>query len=555
MEVASRMPYGPSIRLKMRWMVGLKLAVLAGLAVAVSGAGTALSAARFASSPTAAASAADVAGLAQRDPAERIGVIVQLRAGASAIEAMRSVRAAGGSTTGRLLVINGFGARLSAAAGLRLSRRADVRVVSLDGRVAPQSIRASDLDAAYPFSTGAAESWNASVPATGKGIGVAVIDTGIAGDLPDFRVSGSGGESRVIASAVVNPDATTAGDSYGHGTHVAGIIAGNSWNRPSGDPLQGHYVGVAPDANLISVKASDDAGNATVLDVIYGLQFAVDHKDELNIRVVNLSLESTTAQSYTTDPLDTAVESAWFHGIVVIAAAGNRGAAADAVTRAPGNDPYVISVGGVDDQGTRAQSDDTLASWSARGVTQDGVAKPEINAPGAHIVSNLAPASAFTTLCPTCVVSGQYIRAGGTSMAAPMVSGVAALVLERYPNLTPDQLKGLLARSARVLPGGLPAVSASAALKSAAAATPAPANQRLTPNELVDATTGAIDYTRSSWSRSTWSDASDLLRSSWSRSSWSCDCFPTTADAVDPTRSSWSRSSWSRSSWSTSWTK
>ena len=140
-------------------------------------------------------------------------------------------------------------------------------------------------------------------------------------------------------------------------------------------------------------------------------------------------------------------------------------------------------------------------------------------------------------------------------MAAQMVSGVAGLVLERYPNLTRDQVKAVLTRSARPLPGGVSAVSAATAHKSLAAGAPAPANHRLTPNVLVDASTGDIDYTRSSWSRSSWSSASDLLRSSWSRSSWSCDCFPTADDTVDPTRSSWSRSGWSRSSGSTSWTK
>src|SRR5215210_4522806 len=264
-------------------------------------------------------------------------------------EGMRSVRAAGGRATQRLSVINGFGARLTAAEALELGRRDDVRVVSLDGRVAPQAIRASDIRTAYPFSTGAVDAWNRDEPATGKGVGVAVIDTGIAGDQADFRVSASNGESRVVASAVVNPGATTAGDPYGHGTHVAGILSGNSWNRGSGDPLRGRYVGVAPDASLISVKASDDAGDATVLDVIYGLQFVVDYKDELNIRVVNLSLESTEPQSYKTDPLDAAVESAWFHGVVVVAAAGNHGATAEAANYAPGNDPYVISVGAVDD--------------------------------------------------------------------------------------------------------------------------------------------------------------------------------------------------------------
>ena len=176
-----------------------------------------------------------------------------------------------------------------------------------------------------------------------------MIDSGIAGDLPDFV---TGGRSRVIASAVTNPCAADANDQFGHGTHVAGLIAGNSLNSPVKRNLAGRYMGVAPRANLISVKVSDDDGETTVLDVIYGIQFAVDNKDRFGIRVVNLSLSSTVAESYLTDPLDAAAESAWFSGLVVVAAAGNDGIAPDAVSYAPGNDPYVISVGGMDDRGT-----------------------------------------------------------------------------------------------------------------------------------------------------------------------------------------------------------
>jgi serine protease AprX len=342
---------------------------------------------------------------------------------------------------------------------------------------------------------------------------------------------------------VTNPLATKADDSYGHGTHVAGIIAGNSTNRPSSDSLRGRYAGVAPEANLISIKASDEKGDATILDVIYGLQFAVDFRSNYNIRVVNLSLESTQAESYRTDPLDAAVESAWFKGLVVVAAAGNRGTADDAVSYAPGNDPYVISVGGVDDLGTKPAIDDKLASWSSRGTTQDGFAKPEVVAPGARIVSNLAPGSAFTTMCSTCIVDRQYIRAGGTSMSAPMVAGAVALLLERRPSLTPDQVKGaLVANTRKVMDGGW---EVSAGNLTASRLDIDSVNENLTPNTLVDSSTGDIDYTRSGWSRSSWSSAAGTLRSSWSRSSWSCDCSRTSSGSIDPTRSSWSRSSWS----------
>jgi len=372
-----------------------------------------------------------------------------------------------------------------------------------------------------------------------------VIDTGLDGRLPDFAAAD--GSSRVVASAVTNPDATTALDTYGHGTHVAGIIAGNGNNRAASDPADGKYIGVAPRANLIAVKASDDAGNATVLDAIYGLQFAVDHKDQFNIRVANLSLSSTVAESYRTDPLDAAVEAASFSGIVVVAAAGNRGAADGAATYAPGNDPFAISVGAVDDRGTVVRSDDTYTDWSTIGTTQDGFAKPDIAAPGAHIVSTLAQGSAFSQLCPSCVVDGSYIRLGGTSMAAPVVAGIAALVLERHPGWTPAQVKSTLLATARDIPGRVDEANAAAAVYTE---TPASVSGKdVAPNQLLDPTTGAIDYTRSSWGRSSWGNAPDALVAGWARSSWGCTCPAPEDGAAEPTRSSWGNDV----SWESGW--
>jgi serine protease AprX len=268
-------------------------------------------------------------------------------------------------------------------------------------------------------------------------------------------------------------------------------------------------------------------------------------KASYNIRVVNLSLESGKAQSYETDPLDAAVESAYFHGILPVVAAGNRGRDHDAVDYAPANDPYALTVGAVDDQGTKSVRDDTWASWSSRGVTEDGVAKPESAAPGSHIVSTLARGSKFGRMCPSCVVDGRYIAAGGTSMAAPIAAGVAALVLQLHPDWTPDQVKTALIESGRDLPGPIAEVNALAALPSHGHGG---ANAGLTPNALVDAVTGDIDYTRSTWSRSTWSSAADALRTGWSRSTWSCTCGDD-GDGVTTARSTWSRSTWS-TSWS-----
>jgi serine protease AprX len=520
--------------------------------------------------------------------------IVRLRPGTTLVEGRALVRAAGGHVTGTLPIINSVAARMSAGSVSAIARDPHVVAVTANSGVAPQAVPPGAVDAAadpaltapadadptvpvdpastvpadpastapadatpspsggtpqaavdtsrlasaYPASVFAPAAWGAT---TGRGVGVAVIDTGIDGDLPDF--AGADGTSRVVASVVTNAGATTAADTYGHGTHVAGIIAGDGTRRDAADPAAGRYIGIAPEANLVSIKAGDDDGNATILDVINGLQFVVDHKDDYGIRVVNLSLESTTAESYQTDPLDAAVEAAWFHGIVVVAAAGNRGTAPDAADHAPGNDPFVITVGAVDDQGTQTPDDDAYATWSSVGRTQDGVDKPDVGAPGAHIVSTLAPGSDFTRLCPDCIVDGEYIRAGGTSMAAPVVSGVAALMLQRHPDWTPDQVKGTILATRRQLPGGVEEVDAQAATAQAAPTT-ANTTGRAT-NDLIDPTTGGIDYARSSWSRSSWSTAPDALAAGWARSSWSCACAPASSAAADATRSSWSRSSWS----------
>jgi len=465
--------------------------------------------------------------------------IVQLEPGVAPAEGARLVRSAGGRVTGRLPIINGLAVRLPASGVTAVGHDVRVKAVTANSRVASQAseIDTSSMATAYPASVQATKVWDS---ATGRGVGVAVIDTGIAGELADFK--GDDGRSRVIASAVVNPAATTAKDSYGHGTHVAGILAGDG-NRRS-DSLRGQYVGIAPEANLISIKASDDAGRATVLDIIYGLQFAVDHRAKLNIRVVNLSLQSATAESYETDPLDAAVESAYFHGIVVVAAAGNRGSASDATSYAPGNDPFAITVGAVDDQGTKGPGDDLVTSWSSAGRTQDGFMKPDVAAPGARIVSTLAPNSAYSTLCPTCIVDGRYLRAGGTSMAAPVVAGTAALILQRHPDWTPDEVKStILATTRKLNSPEVREVNAAAAVFATEPASGADAG--IAPNRLVNAATGDIDYSLSSWSLSSWSQASEPLTAGWALSSWSCTCSAGASGSVDPSLSSWSLSSWS----------
>ena len=365
----------------------------------------------------------------------RADYIVQMKKGTKPAAGKRLVRRLHGRVTSKTLrVINGFGARLTRKAARRLRHHRGVKAVSLNRGM---SFSAADASGGYTCpvadATTTSNKWfpgpakdvdptilntykllsqptvnavqanRAWYRVTGRGVGVAVIDTGIAGDLVDFQTPAWQG-SRVIASAVTNPCATDANDHYGHGTHVAGLIAGNSLLYPNGQEAFGKYMGIAPRANLVSVKVSDDDGNTTVLDVIYGIQFAVDHKSTYNIRVINLSLSSATAESYKTDPLDAAVEQAWNSGITVVSAAGNEALTTDGVTFSPANDPWVVTVGALDDKGTMTRLDDSLAPWSSRGLTQDGVRKPEVLAPGVGLVSTLAPNSDFAHLCPACIV-------------------------------------------------------------------------------------------------------------------------------------------------------
>jgi serine protease AprX len=498
--------------------------------------------------------------------AVRAEYIVQMDKGTSPTAGKRLVRRLGGRVTSPTLrVINGFGAALTKKAVRKLRRHRGVKAVSLNSgmeasatdvsggytcpttdattvaaKAAPGGILDPEvpvvnaitrLDQPFLKSIRADAAW---YRATGRGVGVAVIDTGIAGDLPDFQTPKSG--SRVIASAVTNPCARDANDQYGHGTHVAGLIAGNG--LAYGNTYHGKYMGVAPRANLVSVKVSDDDGNTTVLDVIYGIQFAVDNKAAYGIRVVNLSLSSTVAESYRTDPLDAAVESAWFSGLVVVTAAGNEGTTSDGVTFAPANDPWVITAGALDDKGTFTRLDDALAPWSSRGLTQDGIKKPEVLAPGAGLVSTLAPNSDFQRLCSNCVLdNGRYFRAGGTSMSAAVVSGAAALLLEEHPGWMPAQVKGALTSTLVDVPGAGGVIDVAAALDANSAF-----STNLAPNTLIDPASGQIDWARASFRRASFRDASGSpLSASWTRASFRCDCGFTDSGEVDPTRVSFRR--------------
>ncbi|HWI51112.1 MAG TPA: S8 family peptidase [Symbiobacteriaceae bacterium] len=404
------------------------------------------------------------AGLAQGSPGGNASVIVQTHGDPGT--AMQAAAALGARIVARWSIIDGFAAQMPEATAAALASRPDVKRIAADSRLQTTGrtsggtggVDSSSLVSSYQAAVGATGAWSTGL--TGNGIGVAVVDSGIQ------HSQGSGLQdlgTRVVLDVSFNSAATNQSDKYGHGTHVAGIIGGN------GQTGGGKYIGIAPKSNIFNVKFSSDDGSGTESDLISALDWVYQNRSK-GIRIVNLSVTSGVAESYTTSALDAAVEKLWTSGVVVVVSAGNLGAVADAVQYPPANDPYVITVGALDDQGTAALTDDTVAAWSSRGQTQDGFAKPEVLAPGAHIVSLRAcDACTLMRAGPDNAVDVGYFRMGGTSMAAPMVSGTVALLLEKNPQLTPNQVKWLLMNTGRTYSGmtgaGPKAVDATAAVK------------------------------------------------------------------------------------------
>ena len=286
--------------------------------------------------------------------------------------------------------------------------------------------------AVYSHVVNADQVWSQGT--TGRGVTVAVLDSGVAAD-PDLVQPAN----RLLAS-VNFADQRLTSDPGGHGTHVAGIVAGN------GGRSGGLYVGVAPEANIVDVRVLSSSGSGRISSVVRGIEWVLAHRTVYNIRVLNLSFGAPARTSYRTDPMSAAVEIAWRRGLVVVVAAGNGGPAGGTVA-SPGIDPYAITVGATDDHGTISPRDDTLAPFSSWG-SADSSAKPDLVAPGRRIISLRVAGSALDLLYPDRVVTtpsgATYIRLSGTSMATPVVSGAVALLLERRPSLSPDQVKAIL---------------------------------------------------------------------------------------------------------------
>ncbi|MEK6227074.1 MAG: S8 family serine peptidase [Chloroflexota bacterium] len=270
--------------------------------------------------------------------------------------------------------------------------------------------------------------------ATGRGVTVAVMDTGIA-EHPDLAGS-------VIARQDFVHDGATLFDPSGHGTFIAGLIAAHGET----------FRGVAPEAKLVSLRVLDQKGNGTMHAVLAAFDWLLQHRAAMHIKVLNLSFGAPQRSSYHRELLAGVVESAWFAGVTVVAAAGNGGPAAGTVAM-PGADPFVITVGSFADQGTVALNDDRESLFSSRGPTRDGFAKPDVLAPGEHIVSLRVPGTAMDREDRSVLPSGSYARLSGTSASTAIATGAAADVLEAHRAYSATQVKGALIAGGRKVVG------------------------------------------------------------------------------------------------------
>lgn len=357
------------------------------------------------------------------------------------------VRVHRGRSRARLNLVGGYLADVPNDALAALAADPAVASVHLDRPVTPLLAEAGAGDLAPTPSP-----WSSSV-FDGGGVGVAVIDSGITrwhDDLARVQQGRAVVGQRVVGFADFTRTTQGVADGYGHGTHVAGIVAG------SGYDADGAYAGVAPGAHLLVLKVLDAEGRGYVSDVIRAIEFAVTNRDRYNLRVLNLSIGAPVFESYETDPLTLAALQAVRSGLVVVAAAGNLGKNGDGEQQyggitAPGNAPWVLTVGAYSHMGTPDPSDDRVAGYSSRGPTAvDFSAKPDIVAPGTRIVSLNDQGSTLSAHVPHELVPGSrgsaypYITLSGTSMAAPVVSGVVARMLQANPGLTPNAVKAIL---------------------------------------------------------------------------------------------------------------
>jgi serine protease AprX len=495
---------------------------------------------------------------AQADPNATFSVVVQATSNAKSADVASDVTSAlleePGKALGvkrRFATISGVSAQVTGKQLLKLATKKDVFAITEDAPV--QLTGGLSSRQQWPFVSGVARGWADVTNGTlARPPAIAVVDSGIDAGRADF--AGRVVKQVTLTSLVPN----SPGDGRGHGTFVAGVAAGSA---PG-------YTGAAPSAPIVSLDVMDDSGMAMTSDVIAAADWIYQNKAAYNIRVANFSLHTTAPASVFFDPLDRAVERLWLSGVVVVAAAGNYGVAGQPTTMAyaPGNDPFVITVGADDIGGSVSTNDDMAAPWSVYGYTLDGFAKPELAAPGRYIVGPVPATSTLALERPASMEGTDYIQLSGTSFAAPVVAGAAAYLLAVHPTWTPDQVKGALMLTARPTPSAAPMsegvgeVNAAKAVDVVAPPNPnAGIDRFLVPDPSggstlvfdasswgttarLDASWGTASWGTASWGTAAWSAAS-WGTASWSTASWGTASWGT---------ASWGTSSWGTASWGSS---
>ena len=412
------------------------------------------------SAPTPAAAVADEVRTAVADgPAT---VIVQATPG-TVDTARQALEAAGGQVVTDLHIISGFSALVDEPSLDAVASVPGVAHVTLDDSVelahTGENGNKPAADTHFVETIGADSLHAAGVD--GTGVGIAIIDTGVS-EVADLA-------GRVVGGANLSGRPADT-DEYGHGTFIAGIAAGD------GTSSNGEHAGVAPGAHVVPVKIAGRNGSADISNVLAGIQWVVSFKDVYDIGVLNLSVGTDSDQPQMLSPLNYAVERAWDAGIVVVVSGGNLGEQGPGRVPKPADDPLVITVGATDSNGTIPRGDDTVAGFSSQGPSiADGFEKPDLVAPGSHLVSLIAPGSVLDTDHPDSHLDGSYARGSGTSFAAGVASGAAALLRQSHPDWTPDQVKGALTAAAAPGPVGERNVDGFGALDVAAADQASPA--------------------------------------------------------------------------------
>ncbi len=359
--------------------------------------------------------------------------LVQVAHGTAGAVAAKAT-AAGATDVAALDKLDIVTARLSADAFRRLQGDSRVSYIAADGVVTAaggdEHFERFNGNGKLSPGVDAIDAQAAWTTTTGKGATVALMDTGVA-DHPDLKGS-------VVARVDFVNDGATMLDPSGHGTFVAGLIAAHGNN----------FKGVAPDAKLVSLRVLDVKGRGTMHSVLAAFDWLLKNRTTYRIGVLNLSFGAPQKATYHRELLAGVVESAWFAGVAVIAAAGNDGAGPGTITM-PGADPFVVTVGSFADQGTLDRNDDRESLFSSRGPTTDGFTKPDVLAPGEHIVSLRAAGSAMDESGPRNLDGTPYARLSGTSASTAMATGVAALVVSAHRNYSPTQIKGAIVAGAR----------------------------------------------------------------------------------------------------------